>query len=52
MSHKKVGFADKLLPDQHEHTHYYTGSDFMQSLYDTICCASGVESPHQEFALD
>jgi caffeoyl-CoA O-methyltransferase len=52
MSEKKVGFADKLLPDQHEHTYYYTGSDFERSLYESICDASGIESPHKEFALE
>jgi caffeoyl-CoA O-methyltransferase len=52
MSEKKVGFADKLLPDQHEHSYYYTGRDFERSLYETICRASGIASPHQEFALD
>jgi caffeoyl-CoA O-methyltransferase len=52
MSQKTIGFADKLLPDQQEHTRYYTGSDFMQSLYEAICRASGVENPHTEFALD
>jgi predicted O-methyltransferase YrrM len=52
MSEKKVGFADKLLPDQQEHTYYYTGSDFERSLYETICRSSGIQSPHQEFALD
>ena len=45
-------FADKLLPDQPEHSYHYGDGDFMQALYDTICHASGIVSPHEEFALE
>ena len=52
MSQKKVAFADKLLPDQAEHTYYYTGDDFLGAMYETIRRASGIVSPHEEFALE
>jgi len=52
MSSTKIGFSDKLLPDQQEHAYHYTGPHFAQSLYDAICHASGIESPHNEFTLD
>jgi len=52
MSSTKIGFSDKLLPDQHEHAYHYTGHHFAQSLYDAICHASGIASPHTEFSLD
>jgi len=52
MDQKKVGFADKLLPDQEEHTYYFKGPDYVEALYTSICHASGIESPHEEFVLD
>ena len=48
----KLRFADKLLPDQPEHAYHFGDGDLMQSLYDAICQASGIVSPHEEFALE
>jgi caffeoyl-CoA O-methyltransferase len=53
MTTKPVRFCDKLLPDQHEHTYYFKdGNDYVAALYDTICRASGIASPAQEFKLE
>lgn len=52
MKPKQVGFPDKLLPDQEQHTYHYTGRDFIGALYETICHASDIKSPHDEFVLD
>jgi predicted O-methyltransferase YrrM len=48
----KVTFVDKLLPDQREHTYYYSGDDLMRALYGVICHASGIASPREEFELE
>jgi len=52
-SAKRVRFCDKLLPDQHEHTHYFKdGPDYVAALYDAICRSSGIASPDEEFKLE
>jgi predicted O-methyltransferase YrrM len=49
----KPRFSDKLLSDQPEHTHYFTGgSDYAEALYQAICRASGIRSPVEEFKLE
>jgi caffeoyl-CoA O-methyltransferase len=45
-------FADKLLPDQPEHTSHFTGTDLVAALYGATCRASGIVSPHEEFSLE
>jgi caffeoyl-CoA O-methyltransferase len=48
-----ISFADKLLPDQPEHTNLFTGDDgaLHGRLYQTILDASGITSPLEEFEL-
>lgn len=48
----KVRFSDKLLPDQAEHTNYFKGDDYVEHLYQSICRASGIASPLEEFKLE
>ena len=52
MTQNTIKFSDKFLPDQREHSYHYQGNTFPQSLYEVICHASGIESPHNEFLLD
>lgn len=52
MNQTKVSFADKFLPDQEAQTYYFKGANYVESLYKTICDASGIESPHKKFVLD
>lgn len=49
----KLSFADKLLPDQPEHTELFAGEHRVvhERLYQTIVEASGIRSPLEEFQL-
>lgn len=49
----KLSFADKLLPDQPEHTELFAGDHghVHERLYQTILEASGIRSPLEEFEL-
>lgn len=47
-----VQFSDHLLPNQTDLIRYFRGTDYAASLYDTICWASGIESPHNELTLE
>jgi len=52
MNDKIVQFYDKLLPDQPEHNNFYTGDNIYKSIYESICAASGIKNPHEEFKLE
>lgn len=48
-----VRFCDKLLPNQQAHAHSFKdGPDYAAALYDTICHASRIAVPDEEFTLE
>ena len=48
----EVRFWDKMLPNLPEHSNLYEGSDFVRSLFETICQSSGIRDPRDEFTLE
>jgi len=52
MNEKIIQFYDKLLPDQPEHNYLYKGNNIHKSIFESICIASGIKSPHEEFKLE
>jgi caffeoyl-CoA O-methyltransferase len=53
VSQSLIRFHDKFLSDQPEHMNEFQGStaEYWEALYSTICQASGITDPYQEFDL-